>query len=681
MLPALLKRDPSPSPVSMAPIEPSHVLTTILTAIPLLLYTFILVRRFDSKVWAAGFNYTNPLKRWEFAGFLVVYAIEALVLMLTASTLIQWGARRWKRKLVWLSSVPVMAAYFIYITAKFRIMRSLKDGIDLVVLRSLGGGSLLAALNFVRADLLSFVPLILISLLVGAGGGWFLKRYGRGAAIRLDTQWLVRTALGTKGLIVANAALVILAPVIALASFPLHNALSAYLPHALYSVPALYLTDFDGDGYGLMDSPPDFAPFDRSRHPYAVETAGNGVDADGVGGDLPVAVFKAPMGSWDGTRLERKNVLLITLESARAELLTASFKGSPVMPALQSLPGQTINVVSNAGRTGPSVSGMFAGTLSEFESGISLVDRFRELNYRTAIISAQKETFGNIDRHARMNHADLFVDSTGFPFDQRMFANYDDTLRMASDLITARFAQWLRASDAGKPFFAYLNFQEMHFPYHYPGAHSELTARPIPVREMFPENKEWLRETYFDAARRADAAIGTVISALDELHILEDTVILVVGDHGEELFDNGYLGHGVSLSYDSYATVGKLVNSGWKAPAGPIGISDVSTIFYNSLVRAPAGALPLDQEVLCYVGYADKPPQVGLATPAGLTRYDFRTNAWTRQAHWGAPILPAAPDNHVIHVWESYLIKRIQGAGGAHQPDVTSLREGTPQTR
>ena len=101
----------------------------------------------------------------------------------------------------------------------------------------------------------------------------------------------------------------------------------------------------------------------------------------------------------------------------------------------------------------------------------------------------------------------------------------------------------------------------------------------------------------------------------------------------------------------------------------------MSTIFYNSLVRAPAGALPLDQEVLCYVGYADKPPQVGLATPAGLTRYDFRTNAWTRQAHW-SPIPPAAPDNHVIHVWESYLIKRIQGAGGAHQPDVTSLREG-----
>ena len=153
-----------------------------------------------------------------------------------------------------------------------------------------------------------------------------------------------------------------------------------------------------------------------------------------------------------------------------------------------------------------------------------------------------------------------------------------------------------------------------------------------------------------------------------ELHIREDTVILVVGDHGEELFDNGYLGHGVSLSYDSYATLGKLVNSPWKTPVGPVGVSDVSTVFYNSLVRERDTALPVDPEVLCYVGNADKPPQIGLASPAGLIRYDFKENAWTRQARWGAPLLPVEPDNHVIHVWESYVIKRIKEAGGADQP-------------
>src|ERR1700723_2839670 len=103
-----------------APVEPSHVLTTLLTAIPLLLYTFVLIRRFDTRVWAGGFNFTNPLKRWEFAGFLVVYSIEILVLLFTASGMIQWVARKWKTRFAWLSSLPVAAAYFIYVTAKFR---------------------------------------------------------------------------------------------------------------------------------------------------------------------------------------------------------------------------------------------------------------------------------------------------------------------------------------------------------------------------------------------------------------------------------------------------------------------------------------------------------------------------------------------------------------------------------
>jgi hypothetical protein len=640
---------------------------TILSAIPLLLYTFILMRRFDTRVGAGGFDYTSPLRRWEFIGFLVVYTIEVLVLLLTVSALIQWVTRKWNHRLTWLSSLPVAVAYFTYVTVKFRIMRSLKDGIDAAVLRSLGSGSLFAALSFVPEEMLSLLPLIVISLLLGVGGCWLLKRYGRSAAIWLDAQAVTRTVLGTKGLIVANATLIILAPLIAIGSFSLHSALSAYLPHVVYSGPAVYLTDFDGDGYGLMDFPPDFAPFDRFRHPYAIDIPGNGIDEDGVGGDLPVAEFRAPMGNWDGTLLKRKNVLLIVLESARAELLLASFKGSPVMPTLQSLPGQNLNMVSNAGRTGPSVSGIFSGTLSEFESGISLVDRFKNLNYRTAIISGQNEIFGDIEHHARMSHADLFVDSTGFPWSMRMYAGgpTDDTLAMPSDLVTTKFAQWLRTTDTGKPFFAYMNIQEMHFPYHYNSAHPELITRPIPVRKMVPENKDWLRETYFDAARRADVAIAKIISSLDELHIREDTVILVVGDHGEELFDNGYLGHGVSLSYDSYATLGKLVNSGWKAPTGPIGVSDVSTIFYDSLLRDPHTELPLDPEVLCYVGYADKPQQIALASPAGLTRYDFKRNAWTQQAHWGASALPVEPDNHVIHVWESYVIKRIKEGGGA----------------
>jgi hypothetical protein len=121
MISARLERDAraSQDPVRIATGEPSHILTTTLTAVPLLLYTFVLVRRFDTRVGAGGFDYTNPLKRWELFGFLAVYTIEVLVLLLTSSNMIQWLTRKWNHRLAWLSSLPLVVAYFIYVTVKF----------------------------------------------------------------------------------------------------------------------------------------------------------------------------------------------------------------------------------------------------------------------------------------------------------------------------------------------------------------------------------------------------------------------------------------------------------------------------------------------------------------------------------------------------------------------------------
>jgi hypothetical protein len=320
-----------------------------------------------------------------------------------------------------------------------------------------------------------------------------------------------------------------------------------------------------------------------------------------------------------------------------------------------------MQVVSHAGRTVAAVFGIFTGALSEFETGLSLVDRFKNLNYRTAVISAQNEGFGKIAQMSHMDRADLFVDSTRFPRELRMYASLaaDEVLTMPSPVITRKFEDWLKDSDADKPFFAYLNVQEMHFPYYYKGASLELTARPALTREMIPENKERIRETYLDAARRADHAIADIMARLDKLRLRENTLVVIVGDHGEELFDSGYLGHAVSVNYEEYSTVGKLINSGWKVPAGPIGTRDLDLVIYNSLLRSPADALPTDPEVLCYLGYPDKPGQIGLVTSTGLVRYDFKKNAWNRQAGFGGPILPAQPSNHLIHVWESYVIKRL----------------------
>src|ERR1035441_4648485 len=237
--------------------------------------------------------------------------------------------------------------------------------------------------------------------------------------------------------------------VLLMASFPLHENLEFGIAYHLYSLPATVLTDFDA-----------------SRHRSARDILGNGVDKDGIAGDLPEVVWRRRSVPWEASQLERKNVLLLVLESARYDLLDARVDGVPVMPVLSSLPGERLLMFSHAGYTVPSLGAIFNGTVDEREAGgISLVDRFRELGYQTAVFSGQYEGFGDISARTHMNRADVFVDASSFPKGQRMYASTAaSALSVPAPLVAERFRRWFRSIDHQRPFFAYLNWQEMHFP-------------------------------------------------------------------------------------------------------------------------------------------------------------------------------------------------------------------------
>ena len=323
------------------------------------------------------------------------------------------------------------------------------------------------------------------------------------------------------------------------------------------------------------------------------------MDEDGIAGDPPKVVWRRRSAPWEASQLERKNVVLLVLESARYDLLDAQVDGTPVMPVLSSLPGERLLMFSHAGYTVPSLCAIFNGTVDEREAGISLVDRFRELGYQTAVFSGQYEGFGDISARTHMNRADVFVDASSFPREQRMYpSTAASALSVPAPLVTERFRQWFRSIDHQRPFFAYLNWQEMHFPYHYWGAPTPLANPPISRGEIVPEKRDWLMRTYWNAARNLDSVLAGLLAELDQAGARSQTVILVVGDHGEELFEHGYLGHGTSISFEQNATIGKLINSNWKPPRRAFGLSSVSGLIHNALVRRPEDALPVDERLL-----------------------------------------------------------------------------------
>jgi arylsulfatase A-like enzyme len=122
-----------------------------------------------------------------------------------------------------------------------------------------------------------------------------------------------------------------------------------------------------------------------------------------------------------------------------------------------------------------------------------------------------------------------------------------------------------RGSD--RPYFAYVHYMEPHKPYHPPGEYGTLydphrtTDRVHRYPEIFrgkvlpfdvgpelpPEDLYNLVAQYDGEIRYCDDQIGHLLKQLLESGHLENTLIVVTADHGEEFYDHQGWGHGQSV--------------------------------------------------------------------------------------------------------------------------------------
>jgi Sulfatase len=613
------------------------VLASLTATAPLLLFSLALVERKWKVLLARGpFLLEHPLQWWGKIPFVFFFTVAILLLLVTVSTVLWWvirslfGSRAcWTAKYIVL---VVAVGYFVAITVQYKVAQYFRDGLSMALLRGLGGGSWLTALHYVQEEFAGLLPLIAGSLVVMLLGGWVVRRNSGRLSAWMVQRWSVRVLASTRGLLAANAIMIVCPWLLFAFAFPLHEDLGFGIAYQIYSLPTSPLT-----GFNARDIRSGMSKGDNQGPP-------------------PKVYWWEHNTAWDASQLERKNVMLIVLESGRHDLLDARVDGAPVMPALSSLPGYPLLMFSHAGYTVPSLDAIFNGTLDGPERGIPLIDRFHDMGYRTAVFSAQYEGFGNASSTTHMDRADVYVDAGSFPSGQRMYANASaSALSIPAPLITARFSQWLDGLDHQRPFFVYMNLQEMHFPYYYWGEPTPLVNPPIPRDEIVPRNRDWLIRTYWNAARNVDTQLGHVFDDLKRAGVFSNTVIMIVGDHGEELFDHGYLGHGMSISYEQYSPIAKLINSNWKPPSQAFGLTSVSTLIHNALVLKPEYAWPVDENFFCYVGDAIHPGQLGEMTSKGLERFDFRRKRWDRQPAPEEEFVPSKNYPPLANLWELYL--------------------------
>ena len=119
---------------------------------------------------------------------------------------------------------------------------------------------------------------------------------------------------------------------------------------------------------------------------------------------------------------------------------------------------------------------------------------------------------------------------------------------------------------------------------------AELTAAGFDADAYVDYDRGW----YDGSIRGMDAEIGRLVERLRELGLDRKTLVVFVGDHGEEFLDHGRTFHGQS-TYGELANVPLIVWRPGAVPAGRVVEETVETVDVMPTILAAVG-LPLPQE-------------------------------------------------------------------------------------
>jgi hypothetical protein len=396
-------------------------------------------------------------------------------------------------------------------------------------------------------------------------------------------------------------------------------------------------SDVDRDGWSFFSYPLDRHPFDGSRFPYALDIPNNGIDEDGLGGD-----FRFTESSVASSRPvisgRKRHVVLIVLESTRADAIGQRVDGRPLTPVLDAMArsgSMAREAYSHVGFTTQSLQSLFTGELAPADDRNSLIRDFLANGYRVGVLSGQAEDFGGTADRVGMRRGSFFVDATTNR-DERAFSfAAQGSLTIDGRVLLREFDARLGRPEAWRqPNFLYFNLQSAHFPYSWAGMDRIIGGEPIPRGEINATNRDWVARTYWNAVANNDRQIGAIIERLRRLGVLDDTLIVVTADHGESLFDDGFLGHGHMLSREQTRIPFILSEPGVAIPPA-IGLADMRAIILNAAgAAAPVRRGPVFQ----YLGSLDRPGSIGLVGPGGnWTIFNlFREAVWTSRTGWRA---------------------------------------------
>jgi arylsulfatase A-like enzyme len=299
-------------------------------------------------------------------------------------------------------------------------------------------------------------------------------------------------------------------------------------------------------------------------------------------------VTRAPHASLPAVISDRPNVLIILVDTLRADHTTTWGYGLDTTPALQRLraPGATYfaNAVASGSSTLPSVKSFFLSQPASFrgedqasapppDGSWTMARAFQASGYLTSALV----TNGLIDGPGFQTGFDDFLAFGGQTYFQKSFflgevmcgnrswerfrrAGVLHLYKEAAPSVGALYRDWL-ARSRWRPFFLYVHLVDPHWPYYDRGfdfVSDEMRrlpnrfdfvdllmgARPAAGSPLDDLRAREVVARYDSEVRLSDQVIGEMLDDLEHAGLIDSTLVMVVSDHGEEFFEHGGFSHG-----------------------------------------------------------------------------------------------------------------------------------------
>jgi len=306
----------------------------------------------------------------------------------------------------------------------------------------------------------------------------------------------------------------------------------------------------------------------------ALFAAGVGCDQPASEASVPApagAPAPAPLAAADGPSL-----VLVTIDTLRADHVSAYGYARPTTPHLDALAAEGARFArayAVSSTTLPSHATLFSSRYPD-EHGVGkngltlpadvplLAERLRAHGYETAAFVSSFVVERRFGLARGFDHYDDDFRGAEHTSDIRRWeghtldAPYD---RRAAET-TERALAWLAARDGDRPYFLWVHYFDPHSPYDPPEPH-----RGAFLETRDPASPRRVIDLYDGDVHYADAWLGRLVAGTAG----DRPLTIVTSDHGEGLWDHGWLEHGVFL-YEELVRVPWVVHWPGEIPAGHV---------------------------------------------------------------------------------------------------------------